>query len=153
MNTLVLGRLEQWLVMYIFLNHRFIRKFDENWSDLHDPHILVFIPMYNLLLLGVGRTFGLLITNRIWQRLWAVTSVIMLAYIRLSLASRLTLGSCFPGLFWWTKLPWILQPQGNEFCQHPEWTCKQTPVEPEDENRGLAHTLMATSQRTLLSHA
>ena len=36
----------------------------------HDPHFLVFMPLYKTLPSSVGRTWGLLLSNKIWQGSW-----------------------------------------------------------------------------------
>ena len=57
------------------------------WTDfkmiLDDPHLLVFTPLCNPFLLTAGRMCDVLLTDKIWQRWWAVTPVITSCYIRL----------------------------------------------------------------------
>jgi hypothetical protein len=38
------------------------------WTDPQGSHSLVFMTWYNSLPLGVGKTYDLLLTNKIWQR-------------------------------------------------------------------------------------
>lgn len=65
---------------------------DRFWGSPWPP------PLYtscNSFSLSVGRIYDSLQTNRTWQRWWYVTSVVKIHYIRLHLASRLTLdGHC-----------------------------------------------------------
>lgn len=60
------------------------------------PEILLWVltALYSPCSLSVGRTCEWLLTNRVWQWWWAVTSMNTLRYIRLCPAGRLALEAC-----------------------------------------------------------
>lgn len=70
-----------------------------------------------------------------WQMWGNVIPINTLLYIRLCPESKLTLECLSLLCFWRSKLPWILQPQINEFFQKPEGVGQKPQAS--DENLAL----------------
>lgn len=66
-----------------------------DWKVSPRSHLLVFTPVCKSLLLSIGRTCDMFLTNRIWQRQWDAITVYVISWLyqdgRLHLASTLAL--------------------------------------------------------------
>lgn len=105
------------------------------------PEILLWVltALYSPSSLSVDRTCEWLLTNRVWQWWWAVTSMNTLRYIRLCPAGRLALEACclfLAGLKKQAAVNPISRRNGS--CWQPwQWGSRFFPIESPDENPAL----------------